>query len=421
MIKSALTQLPLSPDETYNASQLFGRSLFSALQLAQEQELRKKLEARNSFSGEDEKVLRIPIPAGLMPSQKEAAEHTYSVIEHPDGKLEYDKTRSERAHTDKGFTQRNSGAIAGTLVGTAGGMPGALIGSAVGMAADAGPAHGGMEYVKTITHLDGSREHIFNLKKNPGAGEHIKRNIGKYLGTAAGLTAGRALPGKLRALALPLAGLSAGHAFDKYTKDTDLENIATSPEAQADMLTDLQFRKKILSDKLGEDSGVFQQALGGLTDHPVRMLVGGQQGFRDAKQDFYFKQKEQIQKELMAAQKEYIDLLSRIKTGSAEEYDNTPCVDAFCNGIAHAVLFGKTASNREVNIEDDSLSRLMGDVANAATYPFKPAASYAATGLLGTGAGSAYLTYLLRKKMREEPDKYMEDHLPTRVELQPYN
>lgn len=239
--KQASTPIPLSPDESYEASQLLGRSLFSALQLAREQEMRKNQQA-HKYNIEDERVLRIPIPSNLMPSQKMAEE------------------------------------------------------------------------------------------------------------------------------------------FD-------------------------------------EDPGAFSRAFGALNKHPMRMLVGGQTGFRDAKKDYYMQQKEQIQKELMHAQKEYIDTLSRIKTGSEEA---TPCVDAFCNGIAHNTLFGKTATHKNVEIEEGSVKRMLSDAKNMAMKPLQPATDFAANNLLRTAAGSAYLTYLLRKKLREEPDKYMDEHLPTRVELQPY-
>jgi hypothetical protein len=150
------------------------------------------------------------------------------------------------------------------------------------------------------------------------------------------------------------------------------------------------------------------------------MLVGGQEGFRNAQQEYYLKQKQQIAKELEVAQKEYLDTLSKIKMGSDNE---TPCVDAFCNGIAHTVLFGKTASFKEdedIPIEHGALKRMLSDATSAGMSPFRPAATAVAGGLMGTGAASAYLTYLLRKRMREEPDKYMQEHLPTRVELQPY-
>ena len=72
-------------------------------------------------------------------------------------------------------------------------------------------------------------------------------------------------------------------------------------------------------------------------------------------------------------------------------------------------------------IESGAIARLADAAASKAMQPFRPAVDYATTGLLGTGVGSAYLTYLLRKKMRERPDEFMEGHLPTRVELQPYS
>jgi hypothetical protein len=238
--KQASTAIPLSPDESYEASQLLGRSLFSALQLAREQEMRKNQLAKK-YTVEDDRVLKIPIPEHLMPSQKVAED------------------------------------------------------------------------------------------------------------------------------------------FD--------------------------------------EQGAFSRAFGALNKHPMRMIVGGQTGFRDAKKEYYLQQKEQIQKELLHAQKEYIDTLSRIKTGSELE---TPCVDAFCNGIAYATLFGKTASQKDVDIEEGSVQRVLGDAKNTAMKQFQPATDFAANQLLRTAAGSAYLTFLLRKKLREEPDKYMDEHLPTRVELQPY-
>jgi hypothetical protein len=191
-----------------------------------------------------------------------------------------------------------------------------------------------------------------------------------------------------------------------------------TPGAQADMLTDLEFRHKLDKEKKAEDeTGAIAKAFGNVSKHPVRMLLGGQQGFSDARKEFYYKRKAELQQELMEAQKEYIDTLSRIKTGSADE---TPYVDAFCNGIAHMTIFGKTASYQDVNIEDDAVKRFMHDMAGHIKSPLKPVIDTAATGLLNTAAGTAYLTYLLKKRMRDEPNKYMEDHLPTRVELQPY-
>jgi hypothetical protein len=241
--KSANTEIPLSPEEQYEASQLFGKSLFSAMQLAKEQELRKKMMER---SMNEANVLRVPIPENLLPSHKVAED------------------------------------------------------------------------------------------------------------------------------------------MDAYS-----------------------------------NPGLFARALK-MQNNPVRMLAGGQTGFRDAKKEYYMQEKAQIQKELMRAQKEYIDTLTKIKTGSDNE--DTPCVDAFCNGIAHMALFGKTAADdaADVPMEEGSVRRLMGNVMDVAKKPFQPAIDTAAGGLMSTGAGAAYLTYLLRKRMREEPDKYMDETLPTRVELEPY-
>jgi hypothetical protein len=247
--KIALTQLPLSPDDQYEASELFGKSLFSALQLAKEQELRKKLQERKTYGEDDGDVLKIPIPMNLLPNHQKMAEE--------------------------------------------------------------------------------------------GAG---------------------------------------------YS-----------------------------------DPGILARALK-TQNYPMRMLAGGQSGFRDAKKEYYMQEKARIHQDLMSAQKEYIDTLSRIKTGA--ETTETPCVDSFCNGLAYAALFDneKTALafDDNVDIEDDSMKRVLHDAASTLKKPFAPVVDTAASGLLGTGTGAAYLTYLLRKKMREKPDSYMDEHMPTRVELQPY-
>jgi hypothetical protein len=155
-------------------------------------------------------------------------------------------------------------------------------------------------------------------------------------------------------------------------------------------------------------------------NNPVRLLAGGQQGFHDARREYFMKQRENIQQELQDAQKEYIDLLSKIKTAESSE-DSTPCVDSFCNGIAYAALFGKKASDEDVDISDDSVSRLIGDLLGAAKRPFQPAIDTAAGGLLNTGVGAAYLTHQLRKELRNKPHDYTAEQLPTKVELQPYN
>ena len=305
----------------------------------------------------------------------------------------------------------------------------------LGSLADSNPMHTGMKFSKTVHHIDGSKEHVFEMEKGKGLGAHLKRNAGKYLGTAGATAAIPFLPKSKAKLLLPLAGLLGGRVFDNINESGDLEEMNRQPGLREDLLTDAKFRQRMqlhqlqdkypeLADKQGADgSGIFSDAFHEIHNSPVRMLVGGQQGFRDAKKDYYMQQKAQIQKDLMQAQKEYIDVLSRIKTGEEQEPTATPCVDAFCNGIAHMTLFGKTASFREqedIPIEQGSISRLWGSTMDTMASPLKPAGTAVAKGLLGTGAGAAYLTYLMRKKMREEPENYMEDHLPTRVELQPY-
>lgn len=167
-----------------------------------------------------------------------------------------------------------------------------------------------------------------------------------------------------------------------------------------------------------EDSSIIGRAVR-FNRHPLRMLVGGQSGFSSAKKEYYKMQREQIAKELQKAQHEYINVLQQIKTGSES---STPNVDAFCCGIVEHTLNEKdaamTAENTDIN--DTAVRRLLGDTFHTIKKPFQPALDLGATTLLSSTAGTAYLTYLLRKKMREEPDKYLEEDLPTRVELEPY-
>jgi len=164
------------------------------------------------------------------------------------------------------------------------------------------------------------------------------------------------------------------------------------------------------------DPGVIGRALR-FNKHPVRMLVGSQSGFKDAQRDYHEQERQQIARELMEAQKEYISTLQRIKMGEA-----TPYVDAFCNGIAEHVVFEKEAADtaEDVNISDHAVRRMLGDVFNVAKKPLRPATDAAASGLLSTGVSAAYLTYLLRKKTREEPPAYLREAMPTQVELVPY-
>jgi hypothetical protein len=363
--KTASTPLPLSPEEAQLASKLFGRSLFSALALAREQDMRRNLNDP-TISADDEKTLRIPLPSNLLPSKT--------------------------------------------------------------------AAFGEPAYVSP----DDPREPL----EGQGVMAHIKRNLGKYLGSYGGAAIGGALGSRGKGISRLLntvgggvagAGLGggAGLVYDELQKDQKMNEMQNSAQNKKRILRGLlesgELEELLNSgemNKLSSDSddtsyepGIFARAFK-MQNNPMRMIFGGQTGFRDAKKEYYMRQKQNIQQELADAQRDYVDVLSKIKTGASNE---TPCVDAFCNGIVYSTLFGKTASAEDVEIEDGSVKRMLGDMLGTAKKPFQPAIDTAASGLLGTGAGSAYLTYLLRKKMREQPEAYMQDHLPTRVELQPYD
>jgi hypothetical protein len=362
--KQASTELPLSPEEEQEASRLLGRSLFSALQLAREQEQLKRTGSMNNMM-EDERVLRIPIPANLLPAhQKTAAQEVEDYAVNP-GISKY-----------------------------TGGFLGAAYGGGIGSAVS---------------------------NKALGLGNQIKQ-IGKggLLGGMLGLGAGALLDEKIQQ---KLRSLNFNRRLQAQQSEQSVNPEILRRFLEEQQMMRMQAEMGMPPEKMGSydptgSPGIFARAFR-TGNQPLQMLAGGREGFADAKKEYYMQEKARIQKELMDVQKEYINVLSRIKTGS-EKNEETPNVDAFCNGIAHATLFGKTAEDNDPDIEEGSVKRLLSEALQVAKKPFQPAIDTAATGLLGTAAGSAYITYLLRKKMREEPDNYMQENLPTRVELQPY-
>ena len=356
--KQASTPLPLSPEESQEASQLFGRSLFSALQLAREQERRKMQERAEMFS--DDGTLRIPIPAEMLPARDKIAEDPTAHEEELNVAKAPMSLLGAAAGGGAGAALRNQSR--GFMHGAKRTLQGGLLGAAAGLGG--GALLDSLINEKIKQRQDGSLQ----WRNNPAAAE----------------------------------------ALDKLKEEEKLRQM----QAELEMPPE-----KIAYAEGYQDSPGFLARAFKSSNEPLRMLSGGQEGFRNAKRDYYMQERERIQKELMDAQKEYISTLSRIKTGSDNE---TPCVDAFCNGIAHTTLFGKTADFQEPEIEEGAVKRLLGDTLGVAKKPFEPALDAAATGLVGTAAGGAYLTYLLRKKMREEPEKYMNESLPTRVELEPY-
>lgn len=169
----------------------------------------------------------------------------------------------------------------------------------------------------------------------------------------------------------------------------------------------------------GEPPGIIGRALR-FNRNPIRTFVGGEAGFSEARREYYELEKRKIQEDLQKAQEEYLGVLQRVKQG-----EETPMIDAFCNGMATELtipeLSKSAATAEDVEIGDGSIKRLLRGVLGFATKPAQPALDLGATGLLGAAGGSGYLTYILKKKMRErDNDRYMESTLPTRVELEPF-
>jgi hypothetical protein len=169
----------------------------------------------------------------------------------------------------------------------------------------------------------------------------------------------------------------------------------------------------------GEPPGIIGRALR-FNRNPIRTFVGGEAGFSEARKEYYELEKRKIQEDLRKAQEEYLGVLQRVKQG-----EETPMIDAFCNGMATELtipeLSKSAATAEDVEIGDGSIKRLLRSALGVAAKPAQPALDLGATGLLGAAGGTGYLTYILKKKMRErDNDRYMESTLPTRVELEPF-
>jgi hypothetical protein len=178
--------------------------------------------------------------------------------------------------------------------------------------------------------------------------------------------------------------------------------------------------EKQATETQGEPPGIIGRALR-FNRNPIRTFVGAESGFSEAKRQYFENEKTQIQKALRQAQEEYLSTLQQIKRG-----EETPLVDAFCNGIATQVaipeLAKEAASAEDAEIGDGSVKRLLKKVLGVAAKPIQPALDLGATSLLGTAGGAGYLTYVLKKKLRDRDDEsYLHSQLPTRVELEPYN
>jgi hypothetical protein len=349
MKKQAATEIPLSPEESYQASQLLGKGLFGLTQLMQQkQQIADDLEPHQ----DDDATLNIPIPLELLKSKTAAEE---------EGLMEKVK--------------QNPGKYLGTSLG-------ALLGAYIG---DRRIKPSDSMYKYMAKPVKGG---LIGALLGLGAGSLMEKGIGDFV------------PNKHTTLSpLELAGLN--HINPEISQIAALKDVPQS------------YIQKNSSENEYSNEGLMSRLFKDQTS-PLQSVIGAQEGFKDARKDFFLKEKERINSALRQAQQEYIDTLSKIKTGE----EQTPCIDSFCNGIAYALLSDKQAEDN--SIESGTVARLLGDTAGLFKKPIEPALDTAAGGLLNTGASAAYLTYILRKKMRENPDKFMEEKVPTKVELTPY-
>lgn len=208
--------------------------------------------------------------------------------------------------------------------------------------------------------------------------------------------------------------LFGGSLFSAIQLSRELER-AKQMEKEKGMEDVLRIPIPMSKLKTAEDTepGIIGRALR-LNRSPIRFIAGAEHGFNDARHAYLMAEKAEIAKQIAQAQRDYLQTLEQMKT--AEE---TPCVDAFCSGIASEVLMGDMDKVAEEEISDGSIRRLLGDILGMAKKPVQPVIDMGATGLLGTAAGSGYLTYLLKKHMRGESNLPQEESQPTRVELVP--
>ena len=334
MNKSAATEIPLSPEEAYEASQLLGKGLFGLTQLMQK---------KNKNNLGEEAALSIPIPL-------EALGNKTAEFEQEQGLLEKVK--------------QDPGKYVGTALG-------ALLGAYIGD--------------RRVRPTDS----FYKTVAKPVKGALIGSILGLGTGHLSEKGIADLIPNKHKAISSSdleaLNNVSTGGNFGKIGSENSYSN------------------EGILSRLFKDQSS------------PLQSVVGAQEGFATARKDFYKKEKDKIDKQIRKAQQEYIDILSKIKTGE----EATPYVDAFCNGMAYSIFSEKTAAEAPP-IEEGSIKRVLGDAVGIFKKPIEPAIDTVAGGLLNTAASSAYLTYILRKKMRQNPDKFMEEKVPTKVELVPY-
>jgi hypothetical protein len=210
--------------------------------------------------------------------------------------------------------------------------------------------------------------------------------------------------------------LFGGSLFSAIQMSKEMERMKQMEKAQnGDQVLSIPLpmnKLKVASDEV--EPGIIGRALR-FNRSPIRFMVGAEHGFDEARSAYQQAEKAEIQRQLQLAQQEYLHTLEQIKAG-----EETPCVDAFCAGMASEVALAdvheKTA---EDEIADGSIRRLLGDILGVAKKPVQPVLDVGATGLLGTAAGSGYLTYLLKKHMRGDAGKPQDGVEPTRVELVP--
>jgi hypothetical protein len=147
---------------------------------------------------------------------------------------------------------------------------------------------------------------------------------------------------------------------------------------------------------------------------PVTIGVGGLAGFHGAAKDYEHHERKHLEGELNKAEKEYLDLLSQVKVSS---YQDTPCVDAFCRGMASMAISSPADIEKAAkdDMADGSIKRLLGDTLSPIAAPYHAAKHLAVGATTATALSAALATYMLKQKA----DRKQDGQAPSRIEIEP--
>lgn len=165
------------------------------------------------------------------------------------------------------------------------------------------------------------------------------------------------------------------------------------------------------------ESGSFAKnlhgVLGPFLGNVATQGLGAYNGFKNEHELYDKMESGHLQKQLDHAEKEYLRVLSQIKTSSA-----TPRVDSFVRGVLKVATSDEQeiAKMAETDPAEGALRNLFNDaITSRVRKPFDPAINFAKKLHEGTLLSSAIGTFLLRQKLQGQAPQ----STPTRIEIDP--